>query len=342
MGRKTEISVLNVLFCLMVIFIHVTSYPITQLPADSFVVKMLYPVQKLCGVAVYGFIFLSGLKLFLGGRNISLKKYYFSRIKRVYFPYIIFTVVYYLYEVNRGYFTFNLKELSVFLLNGNVECHLYFVVIIMQFYLLFPLWRYLINSKHSAVILLSSAILNILFVYKLPVILETAGIKGFSYNDRVFTSYLFFWLLGCFCGKNYEKFKNALSNGLSIYLLLFLTAFVVDTFLSFKAFTGQRFYAVGEAVHLLYCFGAILFLYSAVLIFKDCGAANNKFMKAVDTASFEIYLVHILFVHIVNDIIANHFSAGALEAYVIRFISVYLLSIVSCILYKKLISVIKR
>ncbi len=341
MNRKTEISVLNVLLCLMVIFIHVTSYPITSLSADSLAVKMLYPLQKLCGVAVYGFIFLSGLKLFLGGRKVSLKKYYFSRLKRVYLPYVVFTVVYYLYEVQRGYFTFNPNELAVFLLNGNVECHLYFVVIIMQFYILLPLWRYLINNKHSAVILLASAVLNILFVYKLPLFLEMVGIKGFSYNDRVFTSYLFFWVLGCFCGKNYERFKNILTKNLSVYLLLFSAAFVMDTFLSFKAFTGQSFYAVGEAVHLLYCFSAILFLYSAVLIFKDCRLANNKFMKSVDAASFEIYLVHILFVHIVNDIIVNHLSVGVLEAYAIRFISVYILSIVSCVLYKKLISVKK-
>ena len=56
----------------------------------------------------------------------------------------------------------------------------------------------------------------------------------------------------------------------------------------------------------------------------------------IDNASYEIYLIHILFVHIINDLIAKAQGIGVLKAYAIRFVFVYLVSISTCIIYKKL------
>ena len=62
--RKTEISILNVLFCLMVLVIHTLSLGMVELEKTSWQFMSVYVPWKLCSVAVYGFIFLSGVKLF--------------------------------------------------------------------------------------------------------------------------------------------------------------------------------------------------------------------------------------------------------------------------------------
>ena len=334
--RKAEISILNVLFCLMVIFIHVTSYPITSLSPHSISVKYLFFLQKLCGVAVYGFIFLSGLKLFLNkNKKINLPKYYISRIRKIFIPYLLITVLYYLYEVERGYFVFNLKELLTFFINGNVECHLYFVVIIMQFYILFPLWKKLLE-KRALLVLLATFFLNVVFVCYMPQMLKMIGVQGFSYNDRIFTSYLFFWLFGCFCGKYYDNFKAAIKKYCFIFSLMFALFFALDVWLSYSSFSGIFMCRWTEFVHLLYCTFAILFLYYSAEYFSKFNFTKNKLLIMIDNASYEIYLIHILFVHIINDLIAKAQGIGVLKAYAIRFVFVYLVSISTCIIYKKL------
>lgn len=164
---KSEISVLNVLFCLMVIFIHITSYTIAALDAASPTVKVLHAFWRLCSCAVYGFIFLSGVKLFLKeDKDFSLKKFYVSRLKKIVLPYVVAVIFYYLFEISRGYYEFSFKELGFFLLSGKIECHLYFVVIIIQFYLLMPLWQKLVSLKNKPLLLTGAFLLNIFLFIK--------------------------------------------------------------------------------------------------------------------------------------------------------------------------------
>lgn len=336
--KKKEISIMNALLCLAVIFIHVTSYPITSLPPDTASVRLLFFFQKLCGAAVYGFIFLSGLKLFLKDTSkIRLGKYYLSRITKIYVPYLILTVVYYLFEVNRGYFNFSLKELFLFLINGNVECHLYFVVIIMQFYLLLPLWRLLLDKTDGVCLAVSVAVLNVLFVYKMPYFLGLLGIKDFAFNDRLFTSYLFFWIFGCLCGRYYDAFKAFLKKHILSCLALFFVLLLFDTVYSHRAFTGKSYYAKTELIHLSYCFSAILVFFAASMRFADFkSVAESRLINLINGASYEIYLVHILVLHIVTDLTDKYLRLGVLKMYAVRFLLVYAVSISVCVLYKKI------
>lgn len=333
MNKKTEISFLNVVFCLMVIFIHVTSYPISSLPADSIVMKFLFSLQKLCGVAVYGFIFLSGLKLFLNmPEKLNYKKYYVSRFKKIIVPYIIFTILYYVYESYRGYYTFNIKELLTFFINGKIECHLYFIVIIAQFYILLPLWKILTKYKSLYVLVISFAV-NVFFSTKF---------SGFAYNDRMFTSYLFYWLMGCFCGINYEKFIKILRNRKAMVFVLFILFYATDTSLLYLSFTGKLGLSgeFVETVHLMHCVISVIFFYLVSLFLEKINLCEFAIVKAVNNASYEIYLVHIFFVHFANDMLLNIKGFGVLDAYVFRFLFVYILSLSICIMYKKLISLL--
>ena len=322
----------------MVIFIHVTSYPITNLSIDSFSVKLLYPFQRLCGVAVYGFIFLSGVKLFLSnGEKADYKKYILSKLKKIYIPYVVVTIFYYFFEIKREYYIFNVKELISFILTGNGECHLYFVIIIMQFYFLLPLWKCLVKNKNIIwLILVLTFFINLLFVYKLPSILNSLFKMNFIFNDRVFSSYLFFWILGCITGKNYDLFKENLKKKKEIVIFLFMFFLFLDILMSYNIRAYGVFYSLMDFIHLVYVSIAVIFFFILcnTEIFKRI--EKNKLFKSINDASYEIYLSHILFVYIINDIMFP-LKVGEMKEYVIRFFFVYLFSICFSVLYKKIL-----
>lgn len=83
MNKKYEISFLNTLFCVLVIFIHVVSAPVTDLEKGTAAWTAVFVPWRLSAFVVQGFIFLSGMKMFLNtGRKIDYKKYYLSRFKK--------------------------------------------------------------------------------------------------------------------------------------------------------------------------------------------------------------------------------------------------------------------
>lgn len=340
--KKNEISILNVLFCLMIIFIHVTAAPITNLSPDTLIVKVLFVIHRICGVAVHGFVFLSGLKLFLKDTsNIKYYDYIVSRIKRIYIPYLIVAVLYYFFEVCRGVYIFDIHQLAGFLTFGNGEAHLYFVFVIMQFYLLLPLWRHLVNTKNTPVLLIVAALINIVGYCYLTDILSCLNIaENFSYNHGLFTSYIFVWTLGCVCGKYYDKFVNFIGDKKFIFGLVAGLLTFADVYMEFNNFYYGGVFEFSKIVRLLYLPAMIMFVYS---LFAGCKLKifNNRILKLIDGASFEIYLFHIFVIYVVGSF-TKKIALGQLELYSINFVFVYLISITLCVLYKNIIGRLKK
>ena len=72
-ARRTEISLLNLLFCLLIVWIHCCSHPISVLDRSSWQFALILALQRLAFVSVHGFFFLSGVKLTLGGGTLTLR-----------------------------------------------------------------------------------------------------------------------------------------------------------------------------------------------------------------------------------------------------------------------------
>ena len=96
--RKKELSLLNLLFCILVVLIHCLSQPVSVLDRSSWQYALVLCVQRLAFVSVPGFFFLSGLKLTLfADRHRSLMKYWLGRVRTILLPYILAVAIYYLY-----------------------------------------------------------------------------------------------------------------------------------------------------------------------------------------------------------------------------------------------------
>ena len=63
--KRPELSWLNIAFCAMVVWSHSSSYALTHLNSSSWQYALTCSLQRICFISVYGFFFLSGLKLTL-------------------------------------------------------------------------------------------------------------------------------------------------------------------------------------------------------------------------------------------------------------------------------------
>ena len=62
--RRHEISFLNVVFCMLVVFIHIISYAVASFSPGSINYNLAMFPWRLSSFVVQGFVLLSGIKLF--------------------------------------------------------------------------------------------------------------------------------------------------------------------------------------------------------------------------------------------------------------------------------------
>ena len=162
-GRKPDIMFLNIVFCLLVIFIHVASEVVTKAPKNTYIFTIVFLAQRLSYFVVPGFIVLSGAKLFINKQGLpSYPKYCLSRFLRIVIPYISWSCLYYAWLCIKGGYSFNGYELLFGILKGDIWAHFYFVVVLIQFIILTPFWIYLYNRGNAAIHIAFALIITII------------------------------------------------------------------------------------------------------------------------------------------------------------------------------------
>jgi len=301
--RRPEISLMNACLCVMVIFIHLFSEGITNYPRMSGRWWLVYVPWTLISMAVYGFLFLSGLKLFLRPPDGPLGPWYKKRFASVIVPYLVAVTVYYvIYHFAFGY-PFALRNALSYYLLGTISAHTYFIVALFQFYLLMPLWRRLVRNAQPVILFAFACFLTLSFRPVIDALARVVpGIGGgmsvftalLGYTDRIFVSYLAVWILGCIAGANYERYRTYLSERKrAIYTLYFVTAAVLLGLLWFS----ERF-AVSIAyfgvIQLAYYVSAILALSAVTLRLAETKLPGLRIVQWIDRNSYRVYLYHML------------------------------------------------
>ena len=302
--RVSEISALNVLFCLLVIFIHVVSYVLVLLPKRTVGYTMLMLPWRLSTFVVQGFVFLSGLKLFLNNSQRGYIKHLKTRFIGIVLPYTLCFVIYYVYFMIC--YDYKLDPVFIFknYISGNLVYHLYFIPIILQFDLLLPLWKKIINRYSPLVIIPFAVIVTILCERYLPSIIGLAFPNFvFKFNDRFFLTYLSFWIIGCYAGKNYESFCRLIKENFSVIWKIFVACLVLTGILCCVAYNEIASVSSLNTVHYMYVLSAIVFFYALVLKIPRGVVENNKLILRIDKYSFYIYLYHVLILMLVTSLL---------------------------------------
>lgn len=332
--RKNEISLLNVLYCLIVIFIHCISSAVVSLSPGTVSHAIVFTLSKMSTFVVQGFIFLSGLKHFLKEDSASYGRFLCAKLKAIILPYIIWCGIYFIYFSLVNNTPFEFTALIKGILTGNLCYHLYYIVILSQLFILFPLWKKLFTKENALIILPAVTILTSVCTNGLPGIIKVfLPNVDFIYNDRIFTTYLLYWTLGCYAGIYYNEFTKALIKSKKTVCIMFTTVSFFNVYLSYASIKGTHYIPVLGSMHILYCICAVLFTYLTALWLKDSPLIKSTLFRIINKSSYGIYLSHSLFLAVTDSVIINAVNPKPIALTLIRLGVVYIASVGLCSLY---------
>lgn len=324
-----EVAIFEIILCIFVIMIHLCSEPLDSFEKGSAISTVFFFVNKIISFAVSGFIFSSGLKLFYNLKPVSYFKFISHRITKIYFPYIFWVCAYYLFFVYyMKYFDFSIVDLLKYIGIGDLVAHFYFILIIMQFYLLFPLIKLYVNKIHAGI--------GIIFAVFVTVI-SKACLMGYQYNDRIFLTYFVFFILGCYVGKNYKsalKLLNQLRYG--IYLLAIGFGFAYMS-CSYSEFLGVSYFEFTEVLKIFFC----IFMFLSMFIILANRKAVNKWsgsslVKLLGASTFYVYLIHCMLIFAAEQELTRLGVSSVIIRFAIKFVFVYAGSFLLSALYVRL------
>lgn len=288
MGKRlAELDYLRAIACLAVIIVHVSAgYLFLETTGFSTKLVLLFLNRSLVFV-VPVFLFLSGLVLTYNyqGKKINYPLFIKKRAQSLLGPYFFWMVIFYGLFVQQGFYKFSPTFFAKQFFLGDLVYHLYFVVLIMQFYLLFGVFQSLFAKFKAGTLFLIMFVGNVLFMKFIY----------FPYVDRFFLQYLCFFALGCYFGSDYLQIKNKIYKGKYLWALLY---FCLSGLVAWQFYgqillqkSGNAF--LSSLLWLLFSLVAILFYFSlALALAKSKWTYLQNFLNKVSKGSYSIYLSH--------------------------------------------------
>ncbi len=332
MKRKiTEVSVFEFFLCMFVILIHLLSEGVNVFPKWSVQSIVFFTVTRLTTFAVPAFIFTSALKLFykFSERKFSYIPFLLDRIRKIYLPYIIMVIIYYVVFIYAFHiYEFNPVSLIKYILNGDLSAQFYFIVLIMQFYLLMPVWILLSKQKNK--------LFNFIIII-LSVIFSVAARMiwaGEDYTHKIFPSYLVFWVLGMYAGMYYNEFIRFLSRSRLMVYAGWLVFAILHSVTSYMEYGGVINNSLSAVFVVFFClFSTFGFYQYAYGLTESLESRGKGFFISISGASYYIYLLHCLIITSAQEILNYVGLQEAMIRFIITAVVTYALSIVSCVLW---------
>lgn len=304
-GKIEEINYLRGFGVLAVIAIHTTGYFTVIKEFNSLVLLTLW-TDVFSQFAVPLFILISGFVLARNYRNhFPLIDFYKKRIRSIIPQYLLFSVLYTAFNnwavIKNSSLSTNFKLLFKNIWHADASYHLWFFLLIIVFYLLYPLiirlYTLFKQRDRAEQFLALLLILQTLFM----VSLHTPYLAGTRVN---FIGFLFYFGLGIYTADHYEQLKEgfkrqttmlftmsmALTLGSSFFIIIGLTT-------GYRYNTTPAYFFIGsELVYPMFRVVTFLLLYNvARSLLQRRKSILAKVMNRIGEYSFGIYLIHIFF-----------------------------------------------
>lgn len=336
--RLREMDFIRAAAALSIIAIHVTA-------SYVYVSRGAYYINQLVRFAVPIFILISGLLLFASNREYKGVRGYFEflwkRLKKIFVPYIIWSFIYILYSLrndlgsiwlDKGAFLFDTGRK---LLYGSAHAHLYFVIIMIQLYLLFPLLSYLMKRWPRLVLALSFLIT---LYYQTGVYLYLMKLIKFPYfllpNYMFFPTWIFYFVFGMYFTTRMEFWKSKLQGKLLPVGAVWAVSLVV--LLLDSRFTGTFSSSMKPSI-MLYCITTFILMYSIFLLLRDKSHILLKGLDWLSEQSYFIYLAHLLVLIAITFISGRLGISGLLQGFP-GMLAVYAATLAGSVLFAYIIA----
>jgi surface polysaccharide O-acyltransferase-like enzyme len=276
---------------LAVVIIHVTAGATISYTSGSISYFSYNIVNSFLQFAVPLFLFISSVVLswkLSQEEKTPLSLFYRKRMRGVVFPYLLWSFLYIVLKLvlYRDSSMLSWSFLGKELLNGTAFYHLYFLLIIMQLYLLLPFFKILLQK------------MKFIYVFVLTVILQA----GFYYLNKIWIyqlyphpanllgSYLSVFIIGSWLGLNYQRVKTVLWPYKRYFWMLHLALAALFITINIRL-------RMGAPVGLTIFYGSYHFfvLAASVSIWLYSLQKQRTFWQSFGKHSFAIYLIHPFF-----------------------------------------------
>ena len=186
-------DILRMIATFSVILIHVSALAFADKAMNHHSVVF---INRFVSFAVPVFIYLSGAMIYerYNKSYLDYFDFFYQKWVKILIPYIVFSVIYYVMVVYMNQGELSLMACLKQLLLGSAMYHLYFIPIIIQLFILTPLFIWLKKYKPLLVIGLACVISYFAYIY-----------LQFEFSDRLFIKYITPFLLGLYYGKTFIK-----------------------------------------------------------------------------------------------------------------------------------------
>lgn len=284
--RLQEFDILRVIATFTVIGIHVTASYVLVSPAG-------YLGNQLARFAVPLFIIMSGFLL----QYVDLKSalpaalFYKKRFNRILWPYLLWSLFYICLTAVLSGHPGILKALPGQLLWGTGYFHLYFVIIIIQLYILYPFLRKLLDNYPGLSLMLSFLLtLSCQFALYQNMLGKLPLPPAYNMIYLVcFPVWLFYFVLGMAAARIQSQLKSSLNNRPVLLGFIWLISFMV--LLADSHYTASYGSSIRPTV-MLYTVSTYFFFYSVAIQFRK---PLPSWVSWISNQSFLIFLMHPLF-----------------------------------------------
>lgn len=323
--KLVEIDFVRAVAILAVLLIHGTSEGIAELKAGSLSHTMYLVLNKLSHFTVPVFVFVSGLVLFYqyyDRWNVKQAlQFYRKRITGVLFPYLLWSVFYYVYPQllsNPSAVVIDVPALLEDLKWGDTGYHLYFLIIILQFYLLFPL----LMTLARGVPWIGRRLIWIGLAVHAGFYILNHWFVPFEHKTSLWANYFSLFALGGWIGTHYEAFCAwirrcgvwVLAGGAACGLA-FAGMYVLDehgvTFENTWFEVSVNAYAMAAGMSLVWLGRKV----------AAHGGIWSRALLAVGRASFGIYLMHPSFLTYWRNFVHFSYFRGTYHVYTVSSIA---------------------
>lgn len=336
MNREvSSMYVLKAVAALSVIGIHVTA-------GYSSVCDFGYVLNQLFRFAVPIFVILSGFLLYNADlfKKRDTKKFYVGRFKKVIIPFFIWTMVYSIWSFKSN----PSQVLSIllferfhrYIVNGYV--HLYFVIIIAQMYLIYPLLRKLFKRGYSKLVLFISFSITLYFnmaiyLYSLHIIIAPLWIYKYIY--KLFFTWIFYFVVGMYISMNRDRFESLIKKYDNVLVIVWFLSFLL--LLTDSKITNTQGSSMKLTV-IIYTIISFCALYRISLKIKT-DSSTMKIFKNLSDKSYIVFLSHVLILDIIKVYAVNIKFTNILNG-IWGMIILYVLTVSSTYIFVKIIDYI--
>ncbi len=291
-----EISFVRAIACLLVILTHVTlAYPVEHIDSPAMFTLL---VNQLARVGTPIFALISGLLLFnsVKHKKLDTRRFYKTRFDKIIIPYLFWTFVYLALLKLTHAAPVHLSDMPRYLLLGEGYVHLYFMVVVIQFYLLFPLFAKYINKD------------NILIATLITIAL-TAGwylIRDMpAFHLLTYRAFLLNWLAYFFMGGYMAMYMESLKIWCSRYFNKITIAALSSVIVMLAEMKLPALYQSDRLLNLVYV--PIFTAFFMGLFHVKADETWKAVLEYIGDRSMGIYLIHLLVIGLIGNIMPDAF-----------------------------------